>query len=138
MIFDAENLFSKDQAVTATAGSTNVIDLGRGDAGPSEHLSVFVTASAPFSGEGGSLDVQLRTSDAVSEAGELVAPMTIAIFKADADALAAGGKLLSARLPHGMKRYADLSYVVTGTLSAGTLTAGLVLDAQADQTVPAE
>jgi hypothetical protein len=140
MILDKENMFSLAQAVTATAASTNAVDLGKGDAGPSERISLFVSADPPFTVTGApALAVELQTSDAVS-AGALVSPVTVATYTPDNDALAAGGRLVAARLPHGMKRYAALNFKVTAsqgnTLAAGKLTAGLVRDVQAEKTAP--
>lgn len=132
MYLDKENLFSFEQAVTATAAAPSVVDLGRGDAGPSERISLFVNAEPAFTG-GGALVVELRTADTVSEAGALVSPVTVAQYPVTAAQLLEGGKLVSARLPHGMQRYAGLQYTVSGSLAAGKLTAGLVLDSQAER-----
>jgi hypothetical protein len=136
MILDKENMFSEAQGpITATAASANIVDLGPGDAGPSERVSLFVSAEPPFTVAGSpALAVELQTADAVN-AGALVSPVTVASYPIGNDALAAGGKLLSARLPHGMKRYAALNYKVTtttgNTLAGGKLTAGLTWDVEA-------
>jgi hypothetical protein len=135
MILDYENMFSKDQAVTANAGSASTVDLGPGDAGPSERISLFVTAEPAFTGSG-TLAVELHTSDAVDSAGALTGPITVAGYAVSNAALKAGGKLLAARLPHGCKRYLRLNYAVTGTIAAGKVTAGLVWDVQADMPDP--
>jgi hypothetical protein len=135
MSLDKQNMFSMEQAVTATAGSTDIVDLGKGDAGPSERLSLFVSAS-PFTGTG-TITVELHTSDAVSS-GALSSPVTVATYPLANAGLLAGGKLAADRLPHGMKRYARLNYVVSAsaTLAAGKINAGLVWEAQAEKTVP--
>jgi hypothetical protein len=129
VILDNETMFSKAQGpITASVASTDVVDLGGGDAGPSERLSLFVTCNPPFTGAG-TLTVELQTADAVS-GGALTSPVTAAAYAVANAALLAGGKLLSARLPHRMKRYVRLNYVLStsATLAAGKLTAGLVLD----------
>jgi len=130
MYLDYANMFSKDQAVTATAASTSTVDIGLGDAGQSERLSLFVIAVPAFTGAG-TLSVDLQTADA---SGGTFA--TIASFAVGNDVLIKGGKLLAARLPHGCKRYLRLNYTVTGSLAAGKLTAGLVWDVQGDGAVP--
>ena len=135
MILDYENMFSKDQAVTATGGSTSSVDLGPGDAGPSERVSLFVTANPAFTGAG-TIAVEVQTSGAVAANGDLTSPATIASYAVSNANLAAGGKLLAARLPHGCKRYLRLNYVVSGTIAAGKITAGLVWDVQADMPDP--
>lgn len=134
MILDYENMFSKEQAVIATAASVNAIDLGPGDAGPSERLSLFVTADPAFTGNG-ALTVDLLTADAVHD-GALVTPVSVASYAVSNASLLAGGKLVAARLPHGCKRYLRLNYTVSDSLAAGKLTAGLVWDVQADKPVP--
>ena len=138
MIFDAQNLFSKDQAVTATAASTNTLDLGRGDYGPSESVSLVVCASGFTAG---SLTIELQTAVACSSAGALTSPVTVASFPVSAAALKAGGNIVAVRLPHGLKRYVCLNYAAaTGEGAAapagGTITAGLALDVQAEAPLP--
>lgn len=130
MYLDKQNLFSQNQAVTAAAAADNTVDLGPGDTGPSENISLFANAGTAFTGAG-TLVVEVQTADEVN-AGALVTPVTVATYPVANATLKAGGKLVAARLPHGMKRYAGLNYAVTGTLNAGTITAGLVWDVQAN------
>jgi hypothetical protein len=138
MILDKENMFSVAQGpITATVLSTNIVDLGEGDAGPSERLSLFVTADPPFTVTGvnaATITVELQTADAQA-AGVLTSPVTVASYLVTKEAIQAGGKLVAARLPHGMKRYAGLNYTVTTgastSIAAGKLTAGLTYDVEA-------
>ncbi len=132
MLFDAENLFSKDQAVTNTAVSTNTLDLGPGDHGPSENISLVVTAGGFFAGAGA---VELQTADACAADGTLTSPVIVATYPVSADALLKGGTVVSSRLPHGLKRYVRLNYNMTTAGADGTVTAGLVLDAQQAETI---
>lgn len=133
MYMDKENIFSWKQAVTATALSTDIVDLGKGDAGPSENISLYVGVDGY--GGTGSMVVQLLTSDALNTAGDaLDSAVTLATWPVTTAAITAGGKVMADRLPHGMKRYARLNYAVTGTLTGGTLDAGLVWDVQANNT----
>lgn len=135
MIFDAQNLFSKAQKVTATAMSDNTLDLGRGDYGPSESVSLVVCAS-DFTG--GSLTVELQTADACSDTGALTEPVTVASFPVSADALKKGGTIVAVRLPHNLKRYVCLAYTAGegGAPAGGAITAGLALDVQAEAPLP--
>ena len=135
MYLDHENIFSKGQAVTATAASVNTVDVGPGDTGPSERLSLFATAAPAFTGTG-TIAVALQTADAVDAAGALTSPVTVATYAVSNDALTAGGQLIASRLPHGCKRYLRLNYAVTGTVAAGAITAGLVWDVQAEEPIP--
>ena len=131
MILDAENTFSKEQAVTATAASTTILDLGPGDHGPSERISLVVQADGFTAG---ALSVELKTSDALSS-GALSSPVTVATFPITATQLAAGGLVVAARLPHALKRYVALNYNVGTTCAGGTFTAGLALDVQQAETI---
>jgi hypothetical protein len=139
MILDKQNMFSLAQAVTTTVGSTDIVDLGPGDAGPSERISLFVNCDPAFTVAGANaatITVELQTADALSS-GALASPFVAASYPVGKEALQAGGKLAASRLPHGMKRYARLNYVVAlganTTISDGKLTAGLVWDAQAEK-----
>ncbi len=131
MILDAENLFCREQAVTATAQAANVIDLGRGDAGPSEGLSLLVMAAGFTSG---SLNLELQTAESLN-GNALESPVKVVSYPVDAAKLTAGGKLVAARLPQGLKRYLGLAFTVPadGTAPAGgKITAGLVLNVEAE------
>jgi hypothetical protein len=134
MILDKENMFSHGQMVSAHAmcSSDFTVDLGPGDAGPSERLSLFVAADPGITDM---LRVDFQTSGAIDPDGNLDNPVTVASFEIGADALAAGGKLVACRLPHGCKRYARLQYSA-GAAVNGPLTAGLVWDVQADAPAP--
>ncbi|UQZ90840.1 hypothetical protein C4J81_17145 [Deltaproteobacteria bacterium Smac51] len=132
MILDKENMFSEGQAVTATAAATNIVDLGNGDIGPAEELSLLVMCS-PYTGAG-TMTVTLQTSDELN-AGKtaLASPVTVATYPVTNERLTAGGKMVSARMPHGMKRYVGVNYTVTGALADGELAAGLLFDVTAGQ-----
>lgn len=131
MILDYENMFSKGQVVKASELSANVIDLGLGDAGPSERLSLFVNVDAPFTK--GGVTIELQTADEVDSKGVLTAPSIVAKYPCAEAYTKSGGKVVAARLPHDMRRYAVLNYVLDEGASGGTMTAGLVFDVQAEQ-----
>lgn len=133
MLFDAQNLFSKNQKVTATAVSANTLDLGPGDYGPSESISLVVIANGYTAGEGA---VELQTSDVCSTEGALTSPVVVASWPVAAAALKAGGKVVAARLPHGLKRYVRLNYNMSTAGAGGSITAGLALDVQAEAPLP--
>lgn len=132
MIIDKQNLFSEAQAVTASAASTNVIDLGATD-----------SKIQPFHNKGGgfmvnaqvvenfnnltSLKVGLQTAnDEAFSSPDTVLETTVVLAS-----LKAGYIFPLSVLPEGMKRYVRLYYTVTGTApTTGKMTAGLVLDKQ--------
>jgi len=134
MYLDKQTLFSDDQAITATATSTNVIDLGaigiaKGDV---KEIDVWVQVTKAF-GSGdtdGTLVVSLRTdSDAVIGTGGVVLHQTAAIVEAD---LVAGYQFSLGTIPVNAEEFLDLNFTVAGSgdFTAGNITAGLVLDRQ--------
>ena len=125
MFLDKENIFSLEQAVTATAVSTNIVDLGKGDTGNSDRPHLTVTATTPYGGTG-TMNVEVQTSDVEAFTG----PVVVASYPVPNDKLKAGGHIVGTSLPQGVKRYVRLNYAVSGTISAGKLTAGLALDTQ--------
>lgn len=122
MIIDKENEFSDGQAVTATAISTNVIDLGLadpGDIGAGDPVVVeFAVDVLPVSGAATTLVITLETSAAAALTTPTVLYTHPSLLKA---ALAAGTKLRFA-IPGGKTwlRYFGVRY----TVGVGDYTAG--------------
>lgn len=128
MILDKQNMFSEGQAVTASAASTNVIDLGGPDSGRSD-LEIFCKVSEAFNNLT-SLGVKAQTDSAenFSTAEDLPVAQTLPLAS-----LTLNAEVFKVKLPHGCKRYVRLYYTVTGTApTTGKITAGLVLDRQAN------
>jgi len=136
MIFDATNLFSDAQAVTASAASTNVIDLGA--AQTPKHGAQAVTKDL---GKGNPVGIRIQvvedfatlTSLAVALQKDTVegfgSPETVISLATVAAAdLVAGYVFPLETLPRGAdQRYLRLNYTVTGSnATAGKITAGLV------------
>jgi hypothetical protein len=136
MIFDATTLFSNAQAITATAASTNIIDLGATG-------TVFGAAAAIARDIGKGREIAIRAS--VVESFNNLTSLTIGVETDDnagfssaktvwtspayalAD-LATGAKLLLPdELPVGTdERYLRLKYTVAGTApTLGKITAGV-------------
>ena len=133
MFIDYENLFSNAQAVTVTAASTNVIDLGANHAYiqtlfEKGMVGILAQVHTTFAG-GTSVAIQLQTDsdEAFGTVETLYATPAIATAT-----LAAGYRFRLSGLPLGIKRYVRLNYVVVGTHTAGKITAGLVLDLQSN------
>lgn len=136
-IIDALNRFSQNQAITTTAVSTNVVDLGAArDIGPGEFpLQIQCYVTTAFAG-GTSLMVQAQGS--VDNSTWTTYVESAAIVTA---ALTAGAKLLPISWPHrgpgnALPRYIRLNYVVVGTMSAGAVTSDLVLNRRDATTYP--
>lgn len=134
MILDKNTLLSDDQAVTSTAISENVIDLGvlgitydgvqlvRKE-GTAQKIPVLVQVTEDFA----TLTSLTITIEASAAAGltspDVLFSQTIAV----AD-LVAGKKISYDVLPNDIeKRYLGIRYTVTGTTAtAGAITAGIV------------
>lgn len=122
---DALNLFSNDQAITATANSTNVVDQGDGFFdGSCRTVGVFVTET-----------FTLLTSLTISLHSDSVEAMSTnaAVFTLPTITLASGGlnagKFIEIPIPVQADRYLRMTYTVVGTNpGAGKITAGIIHD----------
>ncbi|MEQ9887615.1 Bbp16 family capsid cement protein [Pectobacterium zantedeschiae] len=138
MILDKLLMFSEAQAVTATAASTDVIDLGpidgtRRDIGVGTPLEFFVNVNTTATAAGAAtVNIQLQTSADNST--------YVTLFDSSALALAtltAGKRVASVKVPQGVLRYLRVNYsVATGPLTAGAFTAGINLDVDANSHYP--
>lgn len=131
MIFDKQNLFSEDQAVTVTANSSNVIDLGNDSSkvqalNSKGELEVVAQVTTAFAG-GTSLKVSLQSDDDEAFGSPTTVLETAAIALADLDA---GYNFKLGKLPDINEQYLRLVYTVVGTMSGGKVFAGLNLDRQ--------
>lgn len=116
MILDANLVFSQEQKITTTAESKAVDFQEPGDA-VGQELTIRAVVSEAFAG-GTSVQFVLQTS-ADSSAWEDVI-MTPAIPTAR---LTRGAEAFRVRTPNGLKRYARMRYVASGSFSAGKITA---------------
>ena len=116
MILDAKLMFSKEQEVTKSVDS-NVIDLDQPGDAVGQELTIRTVVAATFAGLT-SLSITLKTSADNVEWKDVI--MVPAVSAAD---LTKGAEVFSIRVPKGLRRYVKLSYTVTGTGTAGKLTA---------------
>lgn len=125
MILDKELMMSEAQVVTATAASTNVIDLGARlglDPGLSDDLwlQIRVDAAAAASGSA-TVTFALQTDDDKDFGSATTLWTSTAIGKAT---LVAGYNVVRMRLPLGVERYVRAYYTVaTGPLTTGKFDA---------------
>lgn len=138
MINDKLLMFSEAQAVTASAASTDTIDLGpidgtRRDIGVGEPLEYWVTTNATATAAGAAtVNVQLQTSPDNSTWTTIASSGDLALAS-----LVAGRRIVSQKVPQGVQRYLRVNYVVgTGPLTAGAFTAGINLDVDANNHYP--
>lgn len=138
MIFSAQQLFSDDQAVTATARSTNVIDLGvpgtpygaaaalNQDVGKGAEVPLLVQVTENFN-NATSVAIAVETG-ATDTLGTVILSQTIAL----AD-LKAGKQMSLQVLPRDIKeRYLGIRYTVNGATAptTGKFTAGITMGNQ--------
>lgn len=138
MILDAFNEFSDAQAVTSTAISTNVIDLGPTtdntlrDIGTGEPvwLVIKTDVAATDSGSDATLVITLESDSDTSLSTSVTTHWTSATYTF-AQFSPAGTVLAAVLLPPGSyERYLGVRYTVaTGPLTAGAFDAFLVKDA---------
>ena len=124
-ILDRLNLFSNEQAITATAASTDIIDLGSSrDVGAGEESTVLVQVVTTFDALT-SLTIALQTSSTENFASPVqLTAATVAL----AD-LTVGRKFSIGTVPRGTLRYLRLYYTVTGSSpTVGKITAGVAVD----------
>lgn len=133
MIFDKQNTFSDAQAITATAGSTNTIDLGPiapgmvRDIGKGTKIPLLVQVVEDFTNLTSlKIDVELDSTETFTPDKTI----TLGTFLL-AD-LVAGFQIPFDVVPKGVNlRYMRLKYTVTGTApDAGKITAGIVMGVQ--------
>jgi hypothetical protein len=143
MILSANQLFSDDQAITATAISTNVIDLGlpgtpfggvaplHQDVGKGAKIPILVQVTEAFNTLT-SLTITLE----VSAAAGLTSPVVLAeetVLLAD---LIAGKQMFNQVVPDGADlQFLGVRYTVTGTPpTLGKITAGISMGNQTNLT----
>lgn len=126
-MLDKHNLFSNDQAITVTAPSETVIDLGANDSKVQDltekgSIAFFAIVTEAFAGLT-ELNFILQTDDneAFSTPKALLASGNIAA----ADLTVGYLMHLMAGLSHNkFERYVRLLYTVNGTATSGKITAG--------------
>lgn len=129
MILDETNLFSDDQAVTATADSTDIIKLPK-NAAPGNPLPLVIQVTEDFATLT-SLTVTVVTDDNSGFSSGTTVANSGAIAVAD---LVAGYKFPINFVPRGTEEYVKLVYTVAGSnATAGKITAGFVFDDQTNK-----
>ncbi|MCK4518435.1 hypothetical protein KAT92_06665 [Candidatus Babeliales bacterium] len=143
MIFSAQQIFSDDQAITATAISANVIDLGtpgtpygaaaalNDDVGKGASVPILVQVTEDFA-----TLTSLTITVEVSAAAGLTSPVALATETIAVADLVEGKQMFMQVLPNGADlRYLGVRYTVTGTnASAGKITAGITMGNQTNVT----
>ena len=124
MIIDHQLLMSDSQVVTATASSTNTIDMSKGGDAEGKPLEVVIQVNETATASGAAtVAFALETDDNAS----FTSPKTL--WNSGAIGLAAlvkGHTVFSGKLPRGAERYVRATYTVaTGPLTKGKFSAFL-------------
>lgn len=129
MMIDALDKFSAAQAITASAGSTNVIDtysaytnIGKGE--PSLYLNVTCDVAMTDAGSDSTVTVTVETDDNAAFSSATTAVQSLAVFAA----LSAAGTVRSVKLQPftTLERYVRVYYTVAnGNLTTGSFSAWL-------------
>src|SRR5690606_5419015 len=136
MIFDQQTLLSDAQAITASAASTNTIDLGPiatghvRDIGKGEPIPLRIQVVEAFATLT-SLTVTLQVDDNDAFSSPKAVWSSGAVAVAD---LVAGKVFVPEFIPRGTnERFMRLNYTVAGTnATAGKITAGVVMAGQSN------
>ena len=129
MMFDAQNLFSDAQALTATAVSTNVVDLGVSrNLGKGEPMAVVfctdVAADFTSADETYQIDIQ---SGATATPTKVVARRIPVVTASAATSDLAAGKIIVVPLPlDSVDRFLRINYTLGGTTPTWTVTSFLM------------
>ena len=116
MILDNNLIFSNGQKLTASANSDVVDFKAPGDA-VGQELTIRAVVTEEFAGLT-SLQIKLQTSENGTDFEDVLLTPAIAAAK-----LTRGKEVFKVRTPGGLKRYARLNYTISGTASAGAITA---------------
>lgn len=121
MYVDNQQLFSDAQALTASAASTNLIDLGADrDIGKGEPMALVITVDVALAGTTPTFQPKIQTDDnsSFSSATDLLTGQQYS-------ALAAGAKIVIP-VPETNERYLRAYYTLGGTTPTVTVTAHLM------------
>ena len=141
MILDMQSLFSDDQAITATAVSTNLIDLGATgtpplsstalvrDIGKGTPIEILIICTVAHGGTTPTLVVTIEQDDNVGFSSATVVGTSAEM----ADAVV-GDRASIYFVPEGVnERFIRLNYTAGGTTPTITITAGIALGTQSNK-----
>lgn len=135
MIFDQQTLLSDQQAITASAASTNILDLGPiasgivRDIGKGKQIPLLIQVTEAFNNLT-SLKFELQVDDN-SGFSSATTVWSSTLLLAD---LKAGKVVIPEFIPRGTnEKFGRLYYTVTGTApTAGKITAGVTMGNQSN------
>lgn len=138
MLMSKQQNFSESQALTTSAASTNIIDLGATgtvlgapaalirDIGKGNRIDVLVSLDVAAGGTSPTLDVDLEVDD-----NDAFSSATVVASAQQVAGGAAGDRVTLYWIPEGTnERYMRLNYTTGGTSPTHTVTAGIVMSDQ--------
>ena len=138
MILDLQSMFSDDQAITTSAASTNVIDLGATgtpplsstaltrDIGPGTPIDILIQVTVAHGGTSPTLDIDLEMDTVVGFSSATIVASAVQLVGA-----AVGDRASIRWIPDGTsERFIRLAYTAGGTSPTITVTAGIALGIQ--------
>jgi hypothetical protein len=125
MILDKKLIFSSEQAITASAASTDTVDLGATglDIGQGNPIYLEVWLDTAFDTSANTLTIDLQDGATVngSDAVMTVLPATAT------SSLLTPGLLVKVSLPEGLNRHIRLYYTCSAGLTSGKINAFLTI-----------
>lgn len=134
MIIDKENLLSYKQAITVTADSSSVLDLGAPmwtkTSGNDRDIDMFMSVDELFTAAGAAtLTIDIKTSSTEDFSADVDTVWSKTIPKASLTTT--GKQPLGIHIPPDTKRYVKAVYTVAmGPFTAGKLTIGVTASRQ--------
>jgi len=111
MIIDSRLEFSDDQALSASAASTNYLDLVKvGDAVNELYLVATVDRASDSADDGETVTAKLQSDDNTDFSSPKDETAAVSIAQ-----VAAGTTAIITRLPRGLQRYLRMYYTIGGT-----------------------
>lgn len=129
MLLDRKNMVSYKQAITVSAPSTDVIDLGppmwTGFAGSDKDIDMFFSVDQAFLAAGAAtLQIDIQSSPVSDFSSGVVTHWSSGAIP-KTQLTTTGKQALGAHLPPDVQRYVRANYTVgTGPFTAGQLTLG--------------
>lgn len=125
MLAHQDNVFSNAQALTATAASTNHIDLGAaGDLKEGNHVIVYSPVILDSAGDAATLTIDWETD---TDDGFATALQTLISTGPIAEADLVAGIIAKFNIPKGLKQFNRLYYTVgTEDFTSGSISAKIV------------
>lgn len=131
MLIDNELVLSSDQAVTATARSTNVFDAGSTGAAPGNSTRLKVHVTEAFNNLT-SIDFTFESDDNAAFSSAQVHQKVNVLLAA----LTLGKVIDLGEVPDGAEQYWSVKYTVNGTAPTTGKVTTVILPNGGDQTIP--